>query len=184
MVLLFISLYSHLSCIYTEGQRPFLLIRAVSWRKQSKLTQKHVRTSPLCLQPLTFIHTFTQMCVFILGVTSQEHFHAFVFHSSPLFHFCCYFILFFSFFPISCFVSIFPVAFYYTAKVTFMPPPCLKPNAPGCQRAQLCEDKWTWTLNFVNSQRVLQNKTKANFSECQHSFFFPISSIRVHVHGL
>lgn len=58
-----------------------------------------------------------------------------------------------------------PWANYYTATVTSMSLLCLKPNAPVCQRAQLCEDKWTHTLKCVNSQWALQKKEKADFSE-------------------
>lgn len=54
-----------------------------------------------------------------------------------------YFVFFFFSlaFPLYIFASTFLWAFYYKAKVTIMPLLCFKPNAPVCQRAQLCENK-------------------------------------------
>lgn len=55
--------------------------------------------------------------------------------SSPISHsLSCLFHTFF-------FASVSPRAVYYTAKVKPMSPLCLKPNAPVCQRAQLCEEQ-------------------------------------------
>lgn len=56
-----------------------------------------------------------------------------LFRLLTLFQFFCYFNLFFFFISHFVFASILPRAFYYTAKVTFMSPQCLKPNAPVCQ---------------------------------------------------
>lgn len=80
MVLFFKSLYFHLSCIYTEGLRPFLLIlyvqgsRVHSGCEQSKVNLyacMHLQCgaaflcpSPLSLSSLTFTHTHLHKHIF------------------------------------------------------------------------------------------------------------------------
>lgn len=140
----------------------------------SKLgTETHLRSEVmffLCLisRSHTDTYTSTHMHIFLLWtLTAPEHFNAFAFQSPataalllgffflstpPLSHFL--------FLPLSS-----PGLFNTRGNVTFMSPRCLKPNAPVCQRAQLCEEKWTQTLNVITAWGYYKRTQKVDFSE-------------------
>lgn len=82
---------------------------------------------------LTHTRSFIQAHIFIMEATAPESFDEFAFQTlEPISLLLCYFVVFFSSF-LTVFASFHPWAFYYTAKVTFMSPQCLKPNTPVCQ---------------------------------------------------
>ena len=135
--------------------------------------------SPPCLSSLTFTHTHIYTnTYFHFRRDSSRALWRICFPVSSL-HSISTAIFFFLSTPLLVFASIFPGAFYYTAKVAFVSPPRLKPEAPVCQRAQLCDDKWTLTWKCDNSQRVLQK----TLTSLNGNFFSCISSIHMHVQG-
>lgn len=169
MVFLFFkSLYLHLSCFYTGGLRPLLLIRE---GVKSPFRSVAIGTRNIYTSSVEWLSTLSLTSMSLIShIHTHSHLHKHIFPFSPWqlqstltnllssllppFHFYCNF--FFLSSPLLVFASIFPGAFYYTAKVAFVSPPRLKPKAPVCQRAQLCEDKWTLTWKCDNSQRVFQ----------------------------
>lgn len=149
VVLFFMSLNFHQRCIYAEGllSPPANMCRV--WRFSQDVVSWTGRTfapsvwSCFALNTMspTFTHTHLHKHIFSFWKwQAPERFDEFAFQSlAPI----SLSLFFFLSFPLLVFASTFPWAFYYTAKVAIMSPLCLKPNSPVCQRAQLCEDKWT-----------------------------------------